>query len=60
MTKAQEQLREEIEKINDAAMIDKVRIFVAGIMAQQTGEFCQLASTGAQLPPASEVHPEVD
>lgn len=51
LTKAQEQLRNEIEKINDPAMIDKVRIFVAGIMAQQTGEFCKLVSAGAQLPP---------
>ena len=51
LTKAQEQLRNEIEKINDAVMIDKVRIFVASIMAQQTGDLCNLESTGVQLQP---------
>ena len=51
MTKAREQLQKEIEKINDPAMIDKVRIFVAGMMAQQMGEFCKPVSAGKQLPP---------
>lgn len=39
MTKAQDELRKEVEKINDAATIEKIRIFVAGILAQQTGDF---------------------
>lgn len=35
MTKAQETLKEDIEKIKDDAMIEKVRIFIMGILAQQ-------------------------
>lgn len=35
MTKAQEKLREDIEKIDDEGMIEKVRIFMMGIFAQQ-------------------------
>lgn len=35
MTKAQETLKEDIEKINDDSTIEKVRIFIMGILAQQ-------------------------
>lgn len=35
MTQAQEKLREDIEKIKDEAVIEKVRIFMMGIFAQQ-------------------------
>ena len=35
MTQAQEKLREDIEKISDEAVIEKVRIFIMGIFAQQ-------------------------
>lgn len=36
MTKAQEDLKEDIEKINDDTTIEKVRIFIMGILAQQS------------------------
>lgn len=35
MTKAQESLKADIEKIHDEAVIEKVRIFIMGILAQQ-------------------------
>lgn len=35
MTKAQQSLKEDIEKIEDDATIEKVRIFIMGILAQQ-------------------------
>lgn len=35
MTKAQEILKEDIEKIEDDTIIEKVRIFIMGILAQQ-------------------------
>lgn len=38
MTKAQESLKADIEKINDEATIEKVRIFIMGILAQQNLE----------------------
>ena len=36
MTKAQQSLKEEIEKIEDDHTIEKVRIFIMGILAQQS------------------------
>lgn len=36
MTKAQRALKEDIEKIRDDATIEKVRIFIMGILAQQS------------------------
>ncbi len=38
MTEAQENLKADIEKINDEAIIEKVRIFIMGILAQQNLE----------------------
>lgn len=38
MTKAQASLKEDIEKIQDEAIIEKVRIFIMGILAQQNLE----------------------
>ncbi len=35
MTKAQQTLKEDIEKIKDDTTIEKVRIFIMGILAQQ-------------------------
>lgn len=35
MTKAQEDLKEDINKIQDDTTIEKVRIFIMGILAQQ-------------------------
>ena len=35
MTKAQKTLKEDIEKINDETIIEKIRIFIMGILAQQ-------------------------
>ena len=35
MTKAQRALKEDIEKISDDSTIEKVRIFIMGILAQQ-------------------------
>ena len=35
LTKAQEALKADIEKINDEDIIEKVRIFIMGILAQQ-------------------------
>ena len=35
MTKAQESLKADIEKINDESTIEKIRIFIMGILAQQ-------------------------
>lgn len=35
MSKAQEILKADIEKINDETTIEKIRIFVMGILAQQ-------------------------
>ena len=44
MTEAQESLKADIEKINDEATIEKVRIFIMGILAQQNLEQpCQSA-----------------
>lgn len=36
MTKAQQTLKEDIEKIKDDTTIEKVRIFIMGILAQQS------------------------
>ena len=36
MTKAQEELKAEIEKIDDETVIEKVRIFIMGILAQKS------------------------
>lgn len=36
MTKAQEELKKDIEKIEDDITIEKVRIFIMGILAQQS------------------------
>lgn len=36
MNKARETLKEDIEKINDDTTIEKVRIFIMGILAQQS------------------------
>lgn len=36
MTKAQKRLKEDIEKINDEDVIEKVRIFIMGILTQQS------------------------
>lgn len=38
MTKAQENLKADIEKIDDEATIEKVKIFIMGILAQQNLE----------------------
>lgn len=38
MTKAQESLKADIEKIHDEAVIEKVWIFIMGILAQQNLE----------------------
>ena len=38
MSKAQEALKLEIEKIHDESTIEKVRIFIMGILAQQSIE----------------------
>lgn len=35
MTKAQEELKKDIEKIEDDIIIEKIRIFIMGILAQQ-------------------------
>ncbi len=35
MTKAQQTLKEDIEKIKDDATIEKVQIFIMGILVQQ-------------------------
>lgn len=35
MTKAQEVLKEDIDKIEDEVTLEKVRIFIMGILAQQ-------------------------
>lgn len=35
MTEAQERLKEDIEKITDDALIEKVRIFIMGLLTQQ-------------------------
>lgn len=35
MTKAQEILKNDIEKINDDIVIEKIRIFIMGMLAQQ-------------------------
>lgn len=35
MSKAQENLKADIEKINDELVIEKVRIFIMGILAQK-------------------------
>lgn len=35
MTKAQENLKADIEKIDDEAILEKIQIFVMGILAQQ-------------------------
>lgn len=36
MTKAQQRLKNDIEKINDEDVIEKVRIFIMGILTQQS------------------------
>lgn len=36
MTKAQQNLKDDIEKIKDDTTIEKVRIFIMGILAQQS------------------------
>lgn len=36
MTKAQENLKADIEKIDDEATLEKIKIFVMGILAQQS------------------------
>lgn len=36
MTKAQQNLKEDIEKIKDDSTIEKIRIFILGILAQQS------------------------
>lgn len=36
MTKAQENLKADIEKIDDEVVLEKIRIFVMGILAQQS------------------------
>ncbi len=36
MTKAQQALKEDIEKLEDETTIEKVRIFIMGILAQQS------------------------
>lgn len=36
MTKAQQTLKEDIEKIEDNTTIEKVRIFIMGILTQQS------------------------
>ena len=36
VTKAQEKLKEDIERIKDDTTIEKVRIFIMGILAQQS------------------------
>lgn len=38
MGEAQEKLKADIEKINDELMIEKIRIFILGILAQQNIE----------------------
>lgn len=38
MTEAQESLKADIEKIDDEATIEKVKIFIMGILAQQSLE----------------------
>lgn len=38
MTKAQEKLKSDIEKINDESTIEKVRIYIMGILTQQSLE----------------------
>ncbi len=35
MTKAQENLKADIEKIDDEVIIEKIKIFIMGILAQQ-------------------------
>ncbi len=35
MTKAQRELRKNIESIEDESVVEKVRIFIMGILAQQ-------------------------
>ena len=36
MNNARENLKEDIEKIKDESMIEKVKIFIMGILAQQS------------------------
>lgn len=36
MTKAQQRLKEDIEKIKDDDAIEKVRVFIMGILTQQS------------------------
>lgn len=36
MTEAQRTLKEDIERINDDTVIEKIRIFIMGILAQQS------------------------
>ena len=38
MTRAQENLKADVEKINDEATIEKIKIFIMGILAQQNSE----------------------
>ena len=46
MTKAQEKLKSDIQKIDDEIIIEKVRIFIMGILAQQGIEKPCKPSTG--------------
>lgn len=43
MTKAQQSLIEDIEKIEDDDLIEKVRIFIMGVLAQQ--RICEQSET---------------
>lgn len=45
MTEAQKILKEDIEKINDETTIEKVRIFIMGILAQQSISESQCKAT---------------
>lgn len=45
MTEAQERLKADIEKMDDETMIEKVKIFIMGILAQQNLEHSSCKST---------------
>lgn len=49
MTKAQQTLKEDIEKIKDDTTLEKVRIFIMGILAQQNISENQSNSTRQHL-----------
>lgn len=46
MTEAQEKLKQDIERIDDETVIEKIRIFIMGILAQQAIE--QASKTAAK------------